>query len=75
MSSIVSKQITRENLVLNVRELLRLAICDNDIGLLLEVIKLIYDARIEKLIVGQHRFIHDRLDALGFDALHNALDA
>ena len=73
--SIFTKNVPRVNLAHHISKFIHHAVGDYDIGLGLEMIQVRNDPAIAKfnLLIGG--LIHNNLEALGFDAVHYALNA
>ena len=74
-SLIVTEQVPRINLSLDVRQGWCHTVGDDHIGLLLEGGQIMNYPRVIELIHLQYRLINNHRNALGLDALHDALDA
>ena len=72
---IISKQITAINLVYHIAKVGSHAVGHNHIGLLLKLRQVVHHPGVEESRLFQSGFIHDHFHTLGFDALHDALDA
>lgn len=74
-ASIATEKVTAIDLGFHVADVIGHAVGDDDVGFLLERGQVVDDSGAEEFFFGQVGFVDDDFDALGFQPLHDSLDA